>query len=204
MLSMLIGSNYNRNAATPNDELLRASLSFIVAELHRRGVALLRRGGAAAFIVPASSLLIHDVLLKTGQSFHEVVFLCLADFEFIERAEQMFDRYVPVGVGDAQTFVNGSHAAPDVKAGAAGRGAELVKDELANPFLRIEADAVKKLAELFVFHQASQKLVGDGGQRVVTAEPFVEAIGLPVRAVGLRLNARSAAAGQQQEAKSQG
>src|SRR6185436_6884427 len=63
----------------------------------------------------------------------------------------------------------------DVDAGAAGRGAELVDDELADARQRVLAVAGEELRQLRIRGHPADEVVGGRGERVVATEALVEA-----------------------------
>src|SRR5262245_36713568 len=96
------------------------------------------------------SLLLNNVGLQAGNGIEHFGLLFAGNFELVELCYRMFDRRVPVLFGNLQPLVRGLHIAPGVDAGAAGRLAEKINDQLADTFLRAFADANEKTAELFI------------------------------------------------------
>ncbi len=86
----------------------------------------------------------------------------------------MFYGNTPVVLGDAESGVGGFHVASGVDAGAAGGAAEEVNHMLAQLFLRVCAQAGEETMQLRVAGEASDKIVGNGGNGVVAAEPVVK------------------------------
>src|SRR5258705_10549534 len=81
---------------------------------------------------------------------------------------------VPVLFGDAEAFVRGLHVAADVNARPAGRRAQLIDYQLADPHLRIVAGPHKEPADRLVGCQPADELIGYGGKRIVSAKALVE------------------------------
>jgi len=66
------------------------------------------------------------------------------------------------------------HVAADVDARAAGGGAELIDDELADASERFLAVTDEKLLQRLVARETADEVVGDRGDAVVAAEALVE------------------------------
>src|SRR5688572_18889219 len=92
----------------------------------------------------------------------------------------MSRRAVPIGLADTHALVGRLHVPPDVDAGTAGRGAELIDQVLADLLERVLAMADEEPSELLVRGQTADEIVGHGGDGVIAAEALIQRLGLVV------------------------
>ena len=89
--------------------------------------------------------------------------------KLVECCQQIFHRHIPVCVCDPQSCVRRSHVLPGISARAPRRHAEEVDDVLANAGDAFLIVSDEKAFELGIAGQPSDKVVRNGGQRIVAA-----------------------------------
>src|SRR5438067_12185240 len=103
----------------------------------------------------------------------------------------MFRCGVPIILRDFQPGVDRLHFAAGVNARPTGGGAELIQDVLAQPLLRVVAEAGEESLEAWIGCQSSNEFVDHGRNRIVSAQPLIKRLrllrGAGHRSIHLRL-----------------
>jgi len=74
---------------------------------------------------------------SNGRSRHQFLLFFLRYFEFVEHLAEDFQRAIPIGFGDAGTGVRSFHVAAGIDAGAPGRLANEVDQQLPDAELAV-------------------------------------------------------------------